>query len=379
MVTIFNGGTIQGIAGINLNFGDKLSEFSKIIPTASRTGGYTFKHWALQGQTNVAYNFDTPVTKDIRLLAIWEKTIYTVKFDTDGGSGSFPDVKVEHGSKVKEPSSKPTKSGYNFKYWALKGQTTEYDFSNTPVTSNITLVAIWEEKSCLAEGSLITLADGSQKAVEDLVGDEMLLVWNMFTGQYEAAPILAIDKDPYAKYEVINLKFSDGSSVKVISEHAFWDYDLNRYVYLDEGASQYIGHWFNKMTKDASGNAVSDKVQLVEVNIKEEQTTAWSPVTYGHLCYYVNGMLSMPGGIDGLFNIFEVDSTTMKYDEAAMEEDIAQYGLFTYEELAKQVSGLTEDMFEAVNGQYLKVSIGKGLITIEEIQALIDRYATFFA
>ncbi len=255
-------------------------------------------------------------------------------------------------------------------------------YSNLKPGAFITIRAVYAKeppRTCVAEDSLITLSDGSQKAVNELTGDEELLVWNMFTGSFDKAPILFVDKEDTQKYAVINLKFSDGNVVKVIGEHAFWDYDLNRYVYLDEGASQYIGHWFNKMTADASGNAVSDKVQLVEVNIKEEQTTAWSPVTYGHLCYYVNGMLSMPGGIDGLFNIFEVDSTTMKYDEAAMEEDIAQYGLFTYEELAKQVSGLTEDMFEAVNGQYLKVSIGKGLITIEEIQALIDRYATFFA
>ena len=85
---------------------------------------------------------------------------------------------------------------------------------------------------CVAEGSMITLADGSQKAVEDLTGDEELLVWNMFTGEFDSAPIVFIDSDPESYYEVINLYFSDGTTVKVISEHAFWDVNLNEYVFL---------------------------------------------------------------------------------------------------------------------------------------------------
>ena len=97
---------------------------------------------------------------------------------------------------------------------------------------------------------------------------------------------------------------------------------------------------------------------------------------YGHLCYYVNGMLSMPGGIEGLFNIFEVDAETMKYDEAQMQADIAQYGLFTYEEFA-ELFPVSEEVFEAFNGQYLKVAMGKGLIDTEGLQTLIERYAEF--
>ena len=43
-------------------------------------------------------------------------------------------------------------------------------------------------------------------------------------------------------------------------------------------------------------------------------------------------MLSMPGGIDGLFNYFKVDPKTMMYDKKEMSYDIKKYGLFTYEE-----------------------------------------------
>ena len=143
-----------------------------------------------------------------------------------------------------------------------------------------------------------SLSDGSQVPVEKLTGDEMLLVWNMYTGDFDSAPILFIDQDDYKEYEVINLKFSDGTEVKVITEHAFWDFNLNEYVFLDKNASQYVGHWFNKQTGTGTDFAWT-KVQLVSVTICQEYSIAWSPVTYGHLCYYVNGMLSMPGNTEG--------------------------------------------------------------------------------
>lgn len=228
------------------------------------------------------------------------------------------------------------------------------------------------ESSCISAGTFITLADGSQVPVESLTGNEMLLVWNMYTGRFDVAPILCIDSDPLSLYEVIRLSFSDGTTVDVISEHGFFDVDLNKYVYLDEHAADYIGHCFLKQGTDGMV-----QVTLEDVSIVRESTAAYSPVTYGHLCYFVNGMLSMPGGIDGLFNIFEVDGETMMYDAEAMAADIEKYGLYTYEELNALVP-VPEVMFDAVNGQYLKVAVGKGIITIEQIGELVERYADLF-
>ena len=248
-----------------------------------------------------------------------------------------------------------------------------------PSDGTIYLRAIFSnyvDETCVASGTLITLSNGNQVPIEELTGNETLLVWNLETGTFDTAPILFIDSDPVALYSVINLCFSDGTQVKVLSEHGFWDYNLNKYVYLDKDAAQYIGHWFNKISTDGTGNNKSDRVQLVNVVIQDEYTAAWSPVTYGHLCYYVNGMLSMPGGADGLFNIFEVDAETMKYDEVQMQEDILEYGLFTYEEFSA-IYPVSEIVFEAFNGQYLKVAMGKGLINSEELQALLLRYADF--
>ena len=297
-----------------------------------------------------------------------------------------------------------TPSGYTFVNWEINGvkYTTEnvtytFELHRSYITGEITihtdnystsaaysdgyiLLSFQKnpEDNCVAAGTLITLADGRQVPVELLTGNEMLLVWNLNTGSFDVAPILFIDHDAAAMYKIINLQFSDGTQVKVIYEHAFWDFNLNKYVFLREDAAQYVGHWFNKQTTDANGNMIWTRVQLTNVTITEEYTTAWSPVTYGHLCIYVNGMLSMPGATEGLINIFEVDGDTMQIDQEQYLADIATYGLFTYEEFA-EIYPIPETIFEAFGGEYLKVSIGKGLIDYETLGELIERYSEFFA
>lgn len=119
------------------------------------------------------------------------------------------------------------------------------------------------------------------------------------------------------------------------------------------------------------------EVQLIAVNHYTEITSSWSPVTYGHLCLFVNGLLSIPGEMDGLINIFDVDPALSKYDENAMLDDINTYGLFTYEEF-NEIIPIPEIVFNAFNGQYLKVSIGKGLITYDRLRELINRYSYFW-
>ena len=273
----------------------------------------------------------------------------------------------------------PYRNGYTFDGWY-----TSSDFSGTghsllSEVPNGELYAKWTaEDTCVAEGSLITLADGTQKAVEDLTGNEMLLVWDLFNGTFSAAPILFIDSDPMRAYEVITLTFADGTEVKVIDEHGFWNVDLNEYVFLRADAAKYIGDTFNKQIVDANGNMTYTAVELVSVSIATEYTTAWSPVTYGHLCYYVNGMLSMPGATTGLINIFEVDPDTMKIDEEAYAEDIAEYGVYTYEEFTEEIAEVPETIFNAFGGAYLKVAIGKGILTEDMILELISRYSEFF-
>ena len=273
--------------------------------------------------------------------------------------------------------SNPTRAGYSFGGWYTTADFSGTGYADIASAPNGTLYAKWNENACVAAGTLITLADGRQVPVESLTGNEMLLVWNLFTGEFDIAPILFIDSEAAGMYEVVTLTFSDGTTLKVIDEHALWDFDLNEYVFMRSDAAKYIGHWFNKQTYDADGNMIYTRVQLTGVTVTTEYTSAWSPVTYGHLCFYVNGMLSMPGATTGLINIFDVDPDTMTIDEEQYLADIAQYGLFTYDEFAA-LYPVPEEIFDAFGGQYLKVAMGKDILTEEMIRALIVKYSEFF-
>lgn len=244
----------------------------------------------------------------------------------------------------------------------------EYDYNS--FKNNGTLTEASSSSSCVTGDTLITLADGTQVRVDALTGNEELLVWNLETGSYDTAPIVFVDSDEEAEYEVVNLYFSDGSEVGVIYEHGFFDLDLGKYVYLDAAnAESYIGHTF--VTQGNIAGNTWNTVTLTDVVIEKEVTKAYSPVTFSHLCYYTNGVLSMPGGIEGLFNIFDVDTSIMAYDAEKKAADIETYGLFTLEDFGGMI---TEDAFYAFNGAYLKVAMAKGLLTWEDIAYMAERY-----
>ena len=62
----------------------------------------------------------------------------------------------------------------------------------------------------------------------------------------------------------------------------------------------------------------------------------------------------------------------MKYDAEAKQSDIDRYGLYTYEEFAHLMS---KEAFDALNIAQIKIAVGKGLITYDEVLALISIYA----
>lgn len=75
--------------------------------------------------------------------------------------------------------------------------------------------------------------------------------------------------------------------------------------------------------------------------------------------------------ITGWFDYFEIGDN-MKYDESQMQADIEIYGLYTYEDFVH--TGITYEQFLAFNGPYLKVLVGRGVLTFEDIEQLIQNY-----
>lgn len=67
--------------------------------------------------------------------------VYTVTFDSYGGTPVPPKQEVEYGHKATKPAD-PTLKGYTFDGWYLDGEEEPFDFGTT-ITSDITLTAKW--------------------------------------------------------------------------------------------------------------------------------------------------------------------------------------------------------------------------------------------
>jgi hypothetical protein len=165
---------------------------------------------------------------------------------------------------------------------------------------------------------------------------------------------------------VTNLNFENGNKITIIGDHGFWDYTLNKFVYIDDtNAQQFVGHYFNQ---DGT------RVKLISAILEQRVTKVYSPVTLCFINFYANGLLTMPGETQPFANIFEVDPTTMKIDENEREKDLAKYGILDYAEVADFVPF---EFFYAFNGQWQNVAMGKGLSSWELLLGLIDRSLEF--
>lgn len=247
--------------------------------------------------------------------------------------------------------------------------TTNLTTSDTTYTvvSAVTITPKGEKASCLLPNTLVLMADGTYKEIQYVVPGDMVMVFNHETGMLDIAPVTFNESEETQWFNVIHLVFDNGSNIGVISEHGFFDLDTMRYEYIDEyNYSNFIGHRFYRM--DGS------EAILLDAYVSEEFTACYSFPSYYHLNFFTDDILSMPGGISGLFNIFEYSDNLM-YDQEKMTEDINTYGLFTVEEF--EALGVTEEMFNAYGGMYLKVALGKGILTEEYLMYLIERYGHY--
>ena len=220
--------------------------------------------------------------------------------------------------------------------------------------------------SCVAEGSLVTMADGTQKPIEDVHQGDMVMTWSMWNGRYEAQPVALAYYHGKQDWDVLTLNFSDGTDVRMINQHGFFDVDKNTYAYITpSNVSQYIGDRFIKQLPDGSNTEVT----LTDYEISEENVGCYSLQTAYNENFMVENMLSMTGeDYTGRFEYFDIGEG-MKYDEAKMQSDIDRYGLYTYEDWSDY---LTPEQFEMFNGKYFKILVGKGVFTEEDILKIIN-------
>ena len=264
---------------------------------------------------------------------------------------------------AKNSCTQQTWQAYEYSFKGLNGKTITSD-----VTVEITVAADTSSGGCVTPDTLVTLADGTQKRIDQVTYDDQLLVWDFYNGKYAVSSAAIIFNHGYAENTIIKLAFSDGTVVKVANLHQFYDNDLNSFVTIDaESVAQYVGHSFAKQSGEGYTTVTLDSY---EVSVEYE--AAYGIISAYHYNIIVEGMISTDFMVEdyNLFNYFEIGED-MTFDEAQMQADIEKYGLYTYDDFADY---LTYEQFVAFNVQYFKIAVGKGDYTFEGILALIDEY-----
>ncbi len=227
----------------------------------------------------------------------------------------------------------------------------------------------YESGGCFAPGTMITLADGSRKPIEKITYDDRIMSYNFFTGKTEGKDIALLVNHGEDYYDVLNLKFSDGTVLRLIADHGVFDYTLNRYIYLtQENFTQYAGDKFVKF----SDKGKIKKVKLVDAYTTKEYTVAYSITSSQNSNAFAQNMLTVAPP-DKFYNWIDMGGK-MRYDTKQFEADVKQYGLYDYSVFKDYVS---YDVFTAFNGPYLKVAVEKGKFTFDDILKLIGLYAEY--
>lgn len=228
-----------------------------------------------------------------------------------------------------------------------------------------------KDKKCLTPDTLIMLADGSEKRVDELENADRLLAWDFDNGCLTDVPMTFFH---VVKEEapVLRVSFSDGTSVGIVGEHVFFDLTDRRFVAIQsaEQEESLAGHSFAKLVD-------GQITEVVLSGIREDGVTDsyYSPVTQAHFNCFANGMLNISGFMHGLYNVFDLEENELKYNAEKKAAELAAVGELPYEIF----EGLfPRELFESNNAGWLSVSVAKGRIHLRDLYELFDFCGPFF-
>ena len=244
--------------------------------------------------------------------------------------------------------------------------TGNYTFTMPKGDVTITASSSASGGTCLAAGTLITLADGTKKAVEDLRQGDMVMAFDHLTGVITTSKVIIVVRTASDFYKN-TFVFDDGTRLATINEHGIYDLDLNKYVNIShENYHEFLGHRF--VSVDVNGN-LGIKT-LIDVECVYETGYKYDIVSEQTLNYVAEDTLSVTHVLVDIINTFEFNEN-MIYDQEKMMADIEKYGLYTYDEWEEHCD---ISVFDEYNIPIMKIGVEKGLYTKEYIICLINRF-----
>ncbi|MCF0229016.1 MAG: InlB B-repeat-containing protein, partial [Parasporobacterium sp.] len=107
-------------------------------PKDPEATGYVFNGWYIDPQGTQAYDFNAAVSSNLTLYAKWSPVVYTVRFDSNGGTGTMQSMSCSYGSVYNFTANAFARTGYTFEGWNTKADGTGVYFPNQSQFSNLT-------------------------------------------------------------------------------------------------------------------------------------------------------------------------------------------------------------------------------------------------
>lgn len=274
------------ISTFTVDKGTTLDETSK--PANPEKEGYVFAGWYTNVDLTDKYNFDLPVTADLKLYAKFEESVavetQTVTFMKDAET-LFDTSVVKKGNTVGVPAE-PTNDGYSFAGWYTDVKcTTAYDF-NLPVNTDITLYAKWLAKytvsfdtdggSTVESQTVVTGNKATKPAVNPTKKGYNFVGWytdNTYTTEFDFENTIITDNTTiYAKFEdtsIIRLNGYTFNKISTLEGLTTGYYVIGGYI---SNSNEYK-YMISDMNTTKSFKSSGDPTEFYEIKLKGNSVT----------------------------------------------------------------------------------------------------------
>lgn len=203
----------------------------------------------------------------------------------------------------------------------LTGGITEQSDNLFKVTGDGTITTAF---FCIIEGTQITLANGSTKAIEDITYDDELLVWNFYEGKFDTAkPAWIKVAGTVNKYCLV--KFSNGAEVGFVgpgerTRKSDGGRGYHRIFNNEAGAFTYVGTEETPIgtTTFADDNSFPT---VVSEEIIGKEVKFYNVITDKHFNIFANGILTSCR----LSNMYRIENMKYVGERLITDEQVKAY------------------------------------------------------
>lgn len=237
------------------------------------------------------------------------------------------------------------------------------------VTGDIDITATGQDGGgCLVEGTLITLADGSRKLVEDIDYTDLLKVWNHAKGEYTYVYPIFLENE-LTSNSYMKTTFSDGTILKTVSYHSVFSVDKLEYVDVTNNEDFHIG---TNILKDNGDNL--EVVTVTNIEIVNEAVKYYMIVTTSYYNFFANDILNATGETF-LLNMWGYNKDyKFLLDRDMIIKDMNNY--LPYDIVSEF---LDYYMYKGLRASDVGFLINNGYIPMEDVPMIIDYFVKLFS